>query len=263
MINYPIIDPIIYEIGGGLAISWYSLSYVIGILAGAYMAKRIVINKSINMNENIFDDYISYFIIGIIIGGRLFYVFFYDPSKFYADPLAILKTYEGGMSFHGGLVGALISTYIYTKNRKVSFFSFLDILASVAPFGIMLGRVANFINAELYGRVTNAPWGMIFPHSDGLVRHPSQLYQAFFEGLLLFIILQFLVYRKNILKFRGLTSAFFIMLYAIFRFVIEFFREPDYQIGYLMNYFTQGQILCIPMFIAGFMIIYCYRKTWN
>ncbi|WPY00215.1 Prolipoprotein diacylglyceryl transferase [Candidatus Trichorickettsia mobilis] len=250
MIAFPDINPVIVAVGP-LAISWYSLSYVTGILIGLNLSKRIVTKFSLNITHKNLEDFISWAIIGIIIGGRLGYVLLYDPVKFLTHPIDILKTYEGGMSFHGGITGIITAGYIFCKKYKLHFLKFTDILAIVAPIGLFLGRIANFINAELYGRITDVAWAVIFPNSDLRPRHPSQIYEALLEGLVLFIIILFSVFRYRTLSSSGKTSAIFLILYSIFRIIIENFREPDFQIGFILNYITMGQILSLPMLFLG------------
>ncbi|WP_316355252.1 prolipoprotein diacylglyceryl transferase [Candidatus Trichorickettsia mobilis] len=247
---FPDINPVIVAVGP-LAISWYSLSYVTGILIGLNLSKRIVTKFSLNIAHKNLEDFISWAVIGIIIGGRLGYVLLYDPVKFLTHPIDILKTYEGGMSFHGGITGVIIVGYIFCKKYKLHFLQLTDILAIVAPIGLFLGRIANFINAELYGRVTDVAWAVIFPNSDQRPRHPSQIYEALLEGLVLFIIILFSVFRCRTLNNPGKTSAIFLILYSIFRIIIENFREPDFQIGFILNYITMGQILSLPMLFLG------------
>lgn len=250
MIIFPNINPVIISIGP-LAISWYSLSYVIGILIGLTLSKKIVTKFSINISHKDLDDFVLWAIVGIIVGGRLCYVLLYDPVKYFTYPLDILKTYKGGMSFHGGIIGAAVAAYIFCKKNKIPFFIFTDILVIVAPIGLFLGRIANFINAELYGRVTSVAWSVIFPNSDFLPRHPSQIYEALLEGIALFLIMLFSVFCRNSLKIPSKTSAIFLIMYSIFRITVENFREPDFQIGFILDYITMGQILSLPMLLLG------------
>ena len=253
MLQFPDIDPVILPLGP-LAISWYSLSYVAGILLGWRYAIRLVKNNELGISTKNLDDFISWVIIGIIIGGRLGYVLFYNPVKYFSDPVEILKTYEGGMSFHGGIIGYITAAYLFSKKHNIHFFSLTDISAIVCPITLMLGRIANFINAELYGRVTDVPWGVVFPGTTQ-PRHPSQLYEAFCEGLLLLIILGFCANKTLALHKRGLISSLFLIFYSTFRIIIEFFREPDIQIGFIAGGFTMGQLLCLPMLAAGVVLM--------
>ena len=250
MIDFPNINPVIFSVGP-LAVSWYSLSYIVGILLGWYYANKLILLYPIGISRQHTEDFISWAIIAIIIGGRLGHVLFYDPEKYLSNPIEILKTYEGGMSFHGGIFGVGVAAYLYCKKNQIRFLSFSDVLAIVAPIGLFLGRIANFINAELYGRQTNVPWAVIFPHSDGFPRHPSQLYEALLEGLLLFCIMLYFTYKSKFLQNPGRMSGIFLIFYGSFRVLVEFFREPDVKIGFIFKYFTLGQILCIPMILLG------------
>jgi len=250
MIDFPNINPVIFSVGS-LAVSWYSLSYIVGILLGWYYANKLILLYPIGISRQHTEDFISWAIIAIIIGGRLGHVLFYDPEKYLSNPIEILKTYEGGMSFHGGIFGVGVAAYLYCKKNQIRFLSFSDVLAIVAPIGLFLGRIANFINAELYGRQTNVPWAVIFPHSDGFPRHPSQLYEALLEGLFLFCIMLYFTYKSKFLQNPGRMSGIFLIFYGSFRVLVEFFREPDVKIGFIFKYFTLGQILCIPMILLG------------
>lgn len=251
-INYPNIDPVIISLGP-LSINWYSLSYVFGIVLGWQYIRYLSKSFGKSLPNKVIDDAISWAILGVVIGGRLGYVFFYGFEHYISNPLEIIKTWTGGMSFHGGLLGMITAIYIMCKLRKINFLEFMDLIACAAPIGLFLGRIANFINGGLYGRVTDMPWGVVFPYAGAQPRHPSQLYEAFFEGFVLFIIL-FFSYRKHHNK-RGLASGLFLMMYGIFRASIEMFRAPDQHIGFIYNYFTLGQILCVPMIIIGFIIV--------
>jgi phosphatidylglycerol---prolipoprotein diacylglyceryl transferase len=251
---FPNIDPVIFSIGP-LAVSWYSLSYVTGILLGWWYASKIIEKFNPSITKKNLEDFISWAIIGIIVGGRLGYVLLYNPHKYLTNPIEILKTYEGGMSFHGGTIGLLIAAYFFCKKHNVRFLSLTDILATVAPIGIFFGRIANFINGELYGRVTSSSLGVIFPNSDLQLRHPSQLYESLFEGLLLFLILACLVFKYKTIKRLGLNFGIFLVFYSIFRIIIETFREPDIQIGFILDTLTMGQILSLPMLLLGIYLI--------
>ena len=241
-------------------IHWYSLSYIFGILLSWLYARKII--KKLNISSNKyhtisykdFDDLIPYIIMGIILGGRLGYVFIYNFEYYINNIVKIFFIWEGGMSFHGGLVGVICSVVIFSKNRKVNSFYYLDIISVVAPIGLFLGRIANFVNGELYGRETSMPWGVIFPKIDDITRHPSQIYEALLEGLLLFLLLNFFALRKKIILSNGAISGLFLVLYSIFRIASEYFREPDIQIGFLLFGFTVGQILSFIMLIFGIAI---------
>ena len=249
-------DPVLIDLGI-IKIHWYSLAYVFGILIGWWYG-RLIITKKIHGSdqENYlknFDDLISYIIIGVIVGGRLGYVIFYNLSFFVNQPIEILKLWEGGMSFHGGLIGVILSTYIFSKVKKLNYKIYFDIICCAAPIGIFLGRIANFINSELYGTPTDKPWGIIFPEIDNLNRHPSQLYEAFLEGIVLFVLINFLFLKKNFNY--GLTSFLFLIFYGIFRIVSEFFREPDKHIGYIFDFISLGSLLSVGMIIFAILFV--------
>ncbi len=255
------LDPILFNFGL-FAVRWYSLAYIAGILIGWWLGKKILIfrfkNSNYQFNLNIFDDLITYLIISIIIGGRVGYIIFYNLDYYLTNPLEMIKIWEGGMSFHGALAGIIIGTYSFTKKREIKFLYMLDIIACVAPIGIFFGRIANFINGELIGKVTNVSWSVIFPAIDMLPRHPSQLYEAFLEGIVLLVILNFLILKKNYKT--GMCSYLFLILYGIFRIISEFFREPDSQIGYLFNLFSMGTILSVSMILAGTALFFVIKK---
>lgn len=243
-------DPVAFEIFS-LEIRWYSLSYIFGLVFGWYFAKNKLIKDS--TQKEYFDDYITYLIISIILGGRLGYVIIYDPIYFISNPVEIIKIWQGGMSFHGALIGIIIGTYFFCKNKNQNIFSYLDVVAVCSPIGIFLGRISNFINSELYGSPTQKAWGVIFPNIDSLPRHPSQIYEALLEGIFLFLILNMLIFfRKN---FHGFISIVFLVLYSFFRIICEQFREPDNHIGYIFNYFSMGSILSIMMMLFGFFLL--------
>lgn len=255
------LDPVLIDFGI-IAIRWYSLAYIIGIITGWWFGKKIIkhILKNIDLKFNIreFDDLITYLIISIIIGGRAGYIVFYNFDYYIDNPLDIVKIWEGGMSFHGALIGIVFSTYFFSKRKNISTFFLLDIIACASPIGIFLGRIANFINGELIGKATNASWGVIFPNVDMVLRHPSQLYEAALEGIFLFLILNIVVFKS---KYNfGNCSCLFLILYGFFRIISEFFREPDAQLGYLFNLLSMGTILSFLMIIAGFLIFYILRK---
>ena len=244
-------DPVAFEFLT-FEIRWYSLSYIAGIvLAWIYIKKFIL--KETEYSKYI-DDLISYVIIGVIIGGRLGYVIFYNFEYYIRNPLEILMIWTGGMSFHGGVLGVIISTYLFCKKKKLSTFYFLDLISLSAPIGIFLGRIANFINSELYGTRTDFFLAVIFEKVDTVSRHPSQLYEAFFEGIILFILLNF-IYKKYINYKPGVLSALFLIFYSIFRFIIEFTREPDAHIGLVFMELSQGQVMSILFFVVGLIIL--------
>ena len=244
-------DPVAIQIFS-LEIRWYSLAYIFGILIGWFLSKRIFITEY-QIREK-FDDYITCLIIGIILGGRLGYVLFYNINFYISNPFDILKIWQGGMSFHGGLLGVIIASIWFAKKNNQNPYNYLDIVSLVAPIGIFFGRIANFLNSELYGIETNLPWGVKFVKIDNLFRHPSQIYEALFEGIILFLIL---IYFKNrgLLKIPGLISGLFLIFYSIFRFIIEFFRVPDEQLGYLLFNLTMGQIISFIFFLIGIYLV--------
>ena len=250
------LSPIIFNLGF-LEIRWYSVAYITGILIGWWLGKKILSQK-INRDNNemilkSFDDLIAYLIISMILGGRLGYILFYNFPYYYENPIAIFKIWEGGMSFHGGLVGIIIGVLIFSKKRSIKSFILLDVIACVAPIGLFFGRIANFINGELYGKPSEQFWSVIFLNVDNIPRHPSQLYEAFLEGFLLFIILFFIILKK---KYKdGFCSSIFLIFYGFFRIIAEQFREPDTQIGLILNHFSMGTVLSFIMIIFGFLIL--------
>tara|TARA_B100000003_G_scaffold123838_1_gene110960 strand:- start:558 stop:1334 length:777 start_codon:yes stop_codon:yes gene_type:complete len=251
----PSIDPILISLGF-LDIRWYSLSYIFTFIFGSILIKKLNKKSLNNLSDIQIDKFFVWAVLGVIIGGRVGYVLFYQLQLFFQDPLYIFQIWKGGMSFHGGLIGMILAIYLFAKQNNLSFFYLSDLVSIVAPIGLFLGRISNFINTELYGRVTDFPFAIIYPLIDNNPRHPSQLYEAFFEGVVLFIIL-YLIFIKNSKKYSaGIISAYFLILYSIFRFLIEFLREPDLHLGLYLNYFSMGQILCIPIFFAGILILF-------
>ena len=249
-------DPVAIQIFS-IEIRWYSLAYIFGILIGWLYCKKILI-KDKNISK-LFDDFISYLIIGIILGGRLGYVIFYNLKYFSSNPIEILMIWQGGMSFHGGLLGVLASTIIYAKKHNVNKFIFLDLIAGSAPIGIFLGRIANFLNSELYGRETDILWSVIFTRIDNITRHPSQIYEALLEGVILFFILFFFI-KKNYLLKSGLISSLFLIFYSLFRFLVEFFRVPDEQVGFIYLNLTIGQIISLIFLSFGFYLFFIKKN---
>ena len=244
-------DPVAIEIFS-FEIRWYSLAYITGILLGWYLAKKVFIHNNI---KDKFDDYVTYVIIGLIIGGRLGYVLFYNLDYYLSNLLEIFKIWQGGMSFHGAVIGIIISTILFSKKNNEDVFRYLDLIALVSPIGIFFGRIANFINSELYGHETSVAWAVKFVQIDNLYRHPSQLYEAVFEGIILFLILIYF-WSKDYLKIQGKLSSLFLIFYSIFRFMIEYFRSPDEQLGYLILNLTMGQLLSFLFFISGLSLYY-------
>jgi len=244
-------DPVAFQVFS-IEIRWYSLAYIIGLIFGWIYCKTKLIREQ--KLKNLFDDYISYLIIGIIIGGRLGYVFIYNPIYFLNNINEITMLWKGGMSFHGALIGIIITTILFCKKHKQKVFYFLDLVAVTAPIGIFLGRVANFINSELYGRESDILWSVKFIQVDNLNRHPSQIYEAIFEGLILFLILN-LFYNKFSKK-NGVISSLFLILYSLFRFLIELTRSPDPHLGFVFYKFSMGQVLSALLLCGGLFLFY-------
>ncbi|MEY2393403.1 prolipoprotein diacylglyceryl transferase [Wolbachia endosymbiont of Tettigetta isshikii] len=246
------LNPVIFSIGP-VSIYWYSLAYVLGIVF-AYWYLHKLDNQKI-FTRSFYDSLLTAIIVGIILGGRLGYVLIYDPVFYMGNPVEILKTWGGGMSFHGGAIGVLCVVIISCKRHNIPIFYTLDLISCGVPVGLFLGRIGNFINGELFGRVTTVPWGMLFPESgDNLLCHPSQLYEAFLEGLLFFAAINSLFFLTRIRLYRGALTGIAVMWYGIVRFIVEFFREPDYQVGYLWLDLTMGQLLSVPMVLLGIII---------
>lgn len=252
------INPVFFSLGS-LEIRYYGLAYALGLLAARYYVAFIVKNFKLRVSKKDLDDFLLYSILGIVIGGRLGYVWFYDPAKYFSEPLEIFLTYKGGMSFHGGFAGLAAASYIFSRRRGINFFTLSDLIAVSAPIGLFLGRIANFVNGELWGRPTDLPWGVIFPQAGGGARHPSQIYEALTEGALTFLIVSYLLFSKGYIKYPGRLSGISIGLYSLFRIFVENFREPDAHLGYIGGYFTMGQILCVPTALLG---LYLIRKSY-
>ena len=250
-------DPVAFQIMS-FEIRWYSLAYIAGIIIGWLLCKKILIQKS-DINEK-FDDYITYLVIGMIIGGRLGYIIFYNFSYYINNFFDIFKVWEGGMSFHGGLIGIIIASILFTKKHNQDSFLYMDLVSLVAPIGIFFGRLANFINSELYGTPTDIPWAVTFIQVDNLSRHPSQLYEAILEGVILFLILMYFK-NKDYLKKPGLISGLFLIFYSLFRFFIEFVRVPDEQLGYLIFKLSMGQIISLIFFVIGIILFYLKNEN--
>ena len=240
-------DPVAIQIFS-IEIRWYSLAYIAGILLGWIIGKRVFVSNH-EIKEK-FDDYVTYLIFAIIIGGRLGYIILYNPSYYLKNINDIFKIWEGGMSFHGALIGIIFVSFFFAKKNNQNPFDYLDVVSLVAPIGIFFGRIANFINSELYGIETTLPWAVKFIVVDNLYRHPSQIYEAIFEGLILFFVLSYF-WKKKFTIAPGYISGLFLVFYSIFRFLIEFLRVPDEQLGYIMFNFTMGQILSIIFFLIG------------
>jgi len=250
-------DPVAFQIFS-LEIRWYSLAYIVGIVLGWIYCKRKLIKDQHIID--LFDDFISYLIIGIILGGRLGYILFYNFEYYLENPMEILMVWNGGMSFHGGLLGIVVASKIFSKKYKLDQFIFLDLVALSAPIGIFFGRVANFINSELYGTETDLPWSVKFILIDNIKRHPSQLYEAFFEGIVLFFILRYF-FKKQYLNRPGQISGLFLIFYSLFRFLVEFFRLPDQQMGYLILNLSMGQLISIIFLIVGTLLFFLKNEN--
>ena len=258
-------DPVFIDLGV-FQIRWYSIAYIAGIVSGWIYAIKIIKemakkNNFTMIKQTVFDDLIIYLMIGIIFGGRLGYVIFYNFEHYSKNPSEILKLWEGGMSFHGGLLGVIIATIIFSKIKKINFFYFADIICCVAPIGLFLGRVANFINGELFGKISTLPWAVIFPNGGNISRHPSQIYEAILEGIILFILVNFFAFKKQLILKAGYVSGLFLIFYSIARIIGENFREPDIHLGYFLNYFSMGVILSSITFLAGCFIIFFIKNN--
>ena len=233
-------------------IYWYSLSYLFGFIFSYYYVKFVLNKDFVNMDFRIFEDFIGWAVLGVILGGRIGYVIFYNLNFYLENPVEILKIWQGGMSFHGGLIGVILSIFFFSKSKKINFLDLLNLVSSCAPIGLFLGRLANFVNRELIGRPTNSDWGVMFFEND-VLRHPSQIYEAIFEGLIIFLVI-FYIIKKKYYRYINISSLFLIM-YGIFRFTIEFYREPDSHIGFIFMNISMGQVLCLPMILIGSMFL--------
>ncbi|MSO96776.1 MAG: prolipoprotein diacylglyceryl transferase [Rhodospirillaceae bacterium] len=257
-IPFPQIDPVIISIGP-LAIRWYALAYITGLMAGAWYMRRLVQRPPALMTPLQVDDFFIWAMLGVVLGGRIGYVLFYKPAEYLADPLSILETWKGGMSFHGGLLGTILAIMLFARKYKLEQWYISDGVACVMPIGLGLGRLANFINGELWGRVApDVPWAMAFPGAGDVPRHPSQLYQALLEGPVLFGIIYLLSRNETIRRKPGILTGVFLIGYGVFRVADEFFREPDAHIGFLAMGATMGQLLSVPMILFG---IYCVMRA--
>ena len=253
---FPVIDPVMIEIGP-FAIRWYGLAYVVGIFVGWWYVKRLVANPRLwgaggaPLKPADIDDFVIWATLGIVIGGRLGYVLFYDLARFIDQPAEIFAVWHGGMSFHGGFLGTVLAMVIFAWRRAIPVWSLIDVIAPAVTFGLFLGRLANFVNGELWGRVSAVPWAIVFPNGGAEARHPSQLYEAALEGVVLFLFLRLLTHRYHRLASPGFVAGGFAAGYGLARTFVEFFREPDAQIGYLAGGLTMGMLLSIPMIVAG------------
>ncbi len=255
---FPNIDPIAFAIGP-VAIHWYGLAYVAGIMIGWYYARLIAANDSLwpgnvsPITKSQLDDFVVWVALGVVLGGRIGYILFYDMPAIIESPIRAIQIWNGGMSFHGGLTGTTIAMIIFAKRNKIPLWNLFDIVAAVVPVGLFFGRIANFINGELWGRLTDVPWAVVFPTGGPFARHPSQLYEAGLEGIVLVLVLAALIYGMKALKTPGFVAGVFVCGYALSRIFVEFFREPDAQLGYLLgtNWLTMGMVLSSPMILLG------------
>ena len=261
---YPLINPILIEIGP-LAVRWYALAYIAGLILGWALIRRTLQDNTLwgdapRPSADSVDDLLVYCALGVIVGGRLGNVLFYDPSYYFAHPIEIFKLWEGGMAFHGGLIGALVGVYLFSRRYRAPFWTTQDLVALAAPIGIFLGRIANFIRPELWGRPTDVPWAVIFPGSDGQPRHPSQIYEALLEGLAVFVLLQ-IAARRGALRRPGIITGLFAASYGAARIFCEFFRDPDPRLEDLGHGLTMGMVLSAPLVIIGIcLIVFANRR---
>ena len=253
-IPFPAIDPVLIEIGP-LAIRWYSLAYIAGILLGWRYMLRLAAQQPGGADRAAIDDLVVWMVLGVVLGGRLGYVLFYKPAYYLANPLEVAFVWQGGMAFHGGLLGVMAATVLFSRRRNLALFELADLIACAAPIGLFFGRLANFINGELFGRATDVPWAIVFPNGGPSPRHPSQLYEAALEGLVLFLVL-FAVDRLTGARARhGVLIGIFLAGYGAFRLFAEFFREPDAHLGFLLAGTTMGQLLSLPLLAIGLYLI--------
>ncbi|WP_421357882.1 prolipoprotein diacylglyceryl transferase [Agrobacterium rosae] len=264
---FPNIDPVAIHIGP-LPIHWYGIAYVFGIMLGWYYARRLSLADRLWPHDKSpitpvhLDDFIVWAAAGIVLGGRIGYILFYDMGAVIENPIRALQIWNGGMSFHGGLIGTTVAMILFARRNGIPAWSMFDIIAAVAPLGLFFGRIANFINGELWGRLTDVPWAVIFPTGGPFARHPSQLYEAGLEGIVLSIVLAILIYGFKALKSPGTVTGVFVCGYALSRIFVEFFREPDAQIGYLAgNWLTMGMVLSTPMFLLGVWAVVRARRA--
>lgn len=258
MLTYPQIDPVAIQLGP-LKIHWYGLMYIIGFTGAWWLARVRCKREESPYNKAQIDDLIFYVALGCVVGGRIGYVLFYNFSVFLETPLMLFKVWEGGMSFHGGLIGAFLAQWLLTRRLKIGLFDSTDFVAPLVPFGLLFGRIGNFINGELWGKPSDLPWAMVFPGAGPSPRHPSQLYEAFLEGILLFLILWFFTAKT---RPRMAATGMALLFYGLFRFAVEFFRLPDAHLGYIaFDWLTMGQILTLPMVaVGGLFLLLAYRR---
>jgi phosphatidylglycerol:prolipoprotein diacylglycerol transferase len=258
-LTFPNFDPVAFEIGP-LVVRWYALAYIVGLILGWKYAVWLNRRPAGLVPQAALDDFLAWAVIGIVLGGRIGYVLFYQPDYFLENPLAVFELWRGGMSFHGGLLGIILAMLLFARKRGVSFLALTDLVAAAGPIGLFLGRLANFVNGELYGRASDAPWAMIFPTGGPAPRHPSQLYEAALEGIVLFLVVFVLATAFQARRWPGAISGTFLAGYGIARIVAEFFREPDAQLGFLWGGATMGQLLSLPMVALGIAVILYARR---
>jgi phosphatidylglycerol---prolipoprotein diacylglyceryl transferase len=258
-IPFPAINPVAVSFGP-FAIRWYALAYIAGLVIGWRYCLSLTRRQPYLVNNRDIDDFLVWATLGVVLGGRIGYVLFYNLPYYLRHPRQILFVWHGGMSFHGGAIGVTLAILLFTGMRRIPIFAFSDIIAEAIPIGLFFGRIANFINGELFGRPTNLPWAMIFPNGGPVPRHPSQLYEAFCEGILLFLVL-FLAERNGLRRRPGIVTGIFLVGYAVARIFGETFRQPDPQLGYLWFSATMGQLLSVPVLIAGIVLIFWVRRT--
>ncbi len=256
---FPQIDPVLLQLGP-FAIRWYALAYIAGLLSGWRYMLRLNTRRAELTTGEVIDDLLVWAIVGVILGGRLGYVLFYNLPYYSANPLQALAVWQGGMSFHGGLLGVTVAMIWFARRRGLELLRLSDLVSCAVPLGLFFGRIANFINGELYGRTTDLPWAVLFPHAGPLPRHPSQLYEAALEGLVLFLVLAWLAWRRGALQKPGLLTGVYLCGYALARALVELFRQPDAQIGLLPFGTTMGQWLSLPMLMGGIYLIWRARR---
>jgi phosphatidylglycerol:prolipoprotein diacylglycerol transferase len=255
-LKFPNIDPVFLRLGP-VQLRWYGLMYMLSFIIGYFFLKKYSKEKKLELSTDDLYDLLFFIILGVMIGGRLGYVLFYDFRSYLNSPWDIFAIWQGGMSFHGGFIGVILATLYITKRRKWNFWQIADLVSAVVPIGLGLGRIGNFINGELFGRPSNLPWAMIFPEGGPMPRHPSQIYEALLEGLVLFFILRWL-YKKNF--YPGTVFWGLVGFYGLFRFLVEFVREPDAHIGFDLGPFTRGQLLTFPMIVVGFALMITFAR---
>ncbi len=267
VLTFPDIDPVLFSIGP-FAVRWYALAYIVGLIFGIWYMKRLVSNPKLwagttpSATAKQIDDFFLLAMIGVVLGGRIGYLLFYGWTQIQSDPLYIFRVWEGGMSFHGGFFGVILVSYIYARRQGIGLDRLLDLGAAATPVGLGLGRLANFVNGELYGRETYLPWAFVFPNDlTGLPRHPSQLYEFLLEGVLLFVVINYAIYRYNILTKPGRAAGMYALIYGLSRIVVEFVREPDAQLGYFGGFVTMGMILSVPLLAIGLWLLLRSRHS--